>query len=106
MITFAGGLVAHRVCALAVTATSTASKDTTRFMASPPQRKRRRFSRHHGQSWPKTPPQNSLWFGIPFDHSNDEKSRFCCTIESYSPVAMTQFTRDSFVAHSPFMFGM
>src|ERR1041385_9377057 len=100
MITFSGGLVAHRVCALAVTATSTASKDTTRFMASPPQRKRRRFSRHHGQSWPKTPPQNSEWFGIPLDQSSCEKSRFCCTSVSYSPVAMTHDTRASLAAHS------
>src|SRR5437868_9804422 len=87
--------------------TNTASIDRVRFIGGPPrQRKRRRFSRHQGQSWPKTPPQNSEWFGIPLDQRSCEKSRFCWTSVSYSPVAMTHDTRASLADHSPSMFGM
>src|SRR5207237_10226517 len=74
--------------------------------AVPAQTKRRRFSRHHGQSWPKTPGQNSAWFGMPFDHKSCENSRFFPTSVSCSPVAITQPIRESFPTHSPSMFGM
>src|SRR5437588_12739378 len=105
-ITVSSGVPVQAVWPDAETATNNAS-NRTRFIGEPPcQTNRRRFSRHHGQSWPKTPPQNSEWFGIPLDQRSCEKSRFCWTSVSYSPVAMTHETRASLAAHWPSMLEM